>query len=365
MLKILFALIPLFLSIQDVHADVIEQIITLPMTVDYDSNPSLSTLNKQSVERATVTPRYKVTSGDGIKTMSADFALLISRSSNQRVSLNREDPSLSLAFQSELPNGSLTLNANYAQTSTRISELVDTGLVQVDGTTRSKSFNGNYSHAFSDKLDLSLNGGYSRVNYSGGSLTSYTLPSASVALNYSYNEFLVPFVQASFSHYQPVSIGDVSDSTTIVTGANWKVTDRFNLGFNIGVNQVSAKTDRSNQVGGMNLSYLTELSIITASLTRSVTPSGNGGFLESDQFQAGISRELTNKSAIGSDVSIRQTKGLTPSDFSQLSLFYRYDILPNWNMRLNAQLKELKNANNETASGSLVGFTVSYTTPSF
>lgn len=366
MLKTLSACLLFFLTVQTAVADVVEQVVMLPVTLEHDSNRTLSVSNKQPVTRTTTTPKYKVTSGDGVKEMSADISLSIERSSDQKISIDREDPSLTLAWKTLLPYGVLSLNARYDEASTLVSELTDTGLVQTDGTRRSQSYNVSYSHSISDKLNASVNGGYSRVNYSGGTLTNYQLPSASLALNYQYSEVLEPYIQASLSHYQPDNNQQpTSDSMSAVLGANWALSDRLTSEFSAGLNRVSAeKTDTGFQ-GAFKLKYLAELTTATVSIARSTTSSGNGGFIDSDQLQASITRDLTSKSAVGADVSFRQTKGLNKTDLYVLNLFYRYEVSPQWDMRVNTQFKQLKNANDQTANANVLGLAINYTMPNF
>jgi predicted porin len=224
------------------------------------------------------------------------------------------------------------------------------------------------------------------VSYSGGSssgesLTDYTLPSASVAVNYQYSEVLTPFVQASFSRYQPDDNEPTQDYMSVVSGAEWNVSDRFNLKFSVGVNQVNSTNKDTSMQGAVSLNYLTERTTTAASLSHAMTPTGDGGFRETDRLQVGIVRELTNRSAVGSDISITQSEELSNLDGNQvsnsdssqifsddyyaLSLFYRYEILPKWNMRLYAQYDEQKSEGEETANRNLLGITVTYTNPNF
>lgn len=365
MLKNFLVCLSLLFAMQEASADVIEQAISLPVAVEYDSNPLLTSANERSVTRTIATPRYKVTAGDGVKEMSADFTFSIERSSNQSVRLDRDDPSLTLSWKTDLPLGSLSFMASYDQTSILESELQETGLIQSEGTRRNQNINASYSHFLTDKLSLSLNGGYRQVRYSGGNQIDYQLPSASVAVNYQYNEVLTPFVQASISRYQPDSNQPDTDYLSAIVGAAWQWTDRLDLSFNAGVNNVRAAQNDTGFQGEVKLKHLYERFVTTASLARAISPSGTGGFIESDALQAGVAYDLTNRSGLGSDLSIRKNKGANKSEFNQLNLFYRYAITPEWDMRVNTQFKYRKDASDNTANGKVLGFTVNYINPKF
>lgn len=365
MLKTLFAGSLIFFAAQNVLADVIEQVVSVPVGISQDTNPTLSATNKRSVMITTATPRYKVTSTNPLQELSADLAMQIERSSDQSVRINRDDPSLALGWKKELPKGLLNLGAKYDQTSTRVSELTETGLVQQDGSRRNQSLGASYTHLLSDRLNLSVNGNYTRVKYSGGTLDNYTLPAAAFALNYQYSETLVSYIQTSFSQYQPEGRGQNSEYTTLVGGAQWDWSDRLNLNFNLGVNQIKAAQNDMGLETALKLKYLLLRGNVSAGFSRASTASGNGGFIEADQLQASINYDLSDRSGVGSDISLRQNKGPNKSEYYQLGVFYRYEITPQWNLRLNAQYKENKNTSNQSASGNVVGITINYITPTF
>ncbi|MDP3088425.1 MAG: hypothetical protein Q8M99_09615 [Methylotenera sp.] len=355
---------------QEASADVIEQTVSLPMAVEYDTNATLVNSNARSVTRSITTPRYKLISGNGISEMSADFAFSIERSSDQSVRLDRDDPSLALLWRTEFPRGSMSLRASYDQTSILVSELADTGLVQAEGTRRNQNLNASYSHFLTDRLALSLNGGYTQVRYSGGTLVNSQQPSVSTMLDYQYSDVLKPFFQVSFSKFQPDNQqpGNQqpdSDYLAAVAGAVWQWSDRLDLTFNAGMNRIKAGQNDTGFQGEFRLKHLYERYLTTVGLARSIAPSGIGGFIESDTLQAGVAYDLTGRSGLGSDFAIRKVNGLDKSEFSQLNLFYRYSINPEWDMRVNTQFRSRTDAFDNTATGKLLGFTLNYVNPKF
>lgn len=365
MLKILLVCLSLIFAMQEVSADVREQAVSMPVTFEHDNNPTLVDSNNRPVTRTIATPRYKITSGDGVNEMSADFALSIERSSDQSVRLNREDPSLALVWKTDLPLGSFRLGANYDETSILTSELAETGLIRSEGSRRNQNLNASYSHFLTDRLSLSLNGGYTRVRYSGGNQTNYQLPSASASLNYQYSEVLTPFIQTSISRYQPDNHQPSTDYLSMTTGAAWQLSDRLDLTFNAGINNVKAVQNDTGFQGEIRLKHVYERFVTTAGLARAISPSGTGGFIESDTLQAGIAYDFTNRSGFGSDLSLRQNNGTNKSEYNQLNLYYRYSITPEWDMRVNTQFKYRKDASDNSANAEVLGFTVNYANPKF
>lgn len=365
MLKTLLVCLSLLFAMQEVSADVIEQTASMPTTFEHDSNPTLANTNKRPVNRIIATPRYKIISSDGVKEMSADLALSIERSSDQRARLDREDPSMALAWKTDLPRGLLKLGASYYQTSILTSELAENGLIQSEGSRRNQNFNAEYTHFLTDRLSMSLNAGYSHVRYSGGEQVNYQLPSASATFNYQYNEVFTPFIQAAASRYQPDSNQPDTDYLSMTAGGTWQLSNRLDLTFNAGLNNIrAAQTDRGFQ-GEFRLKHVYERFVTTAGLARAISPSGTGGFIESDTLQAGIAYDLTNRSGIGSDFSARRNYGTNKSEYDQLNLFYRYEVTPEWDMRVNTQFRYRKDAADQTTNAKLLGLTLNYVHPKF
>lgn len=368
MRKKIYACIFPFVMIQNVHADVILQGMSVPMTLEYNSNFALSSSNPQSAYRSIVNPKYQVSSGDGVNEIGADLAFYIARSSNQKVSVNREDPSLSMHWQTESPLGVLNLNASYVKTSTRIAELTNSGTVQADGSTHTKKLAASYNRLLSDKFNLALNGSYTKVDYSGGSLSAYKLPAISTQLNYSYSELIQPFVQFSASDYQSDSQinNQVSNQSansrfmSIVGGAKWQLSDRLNVNFNFGFNQVHATTNNAGTQGELGVTYLYPLAILTANASRKVSASGLGGFVETDQLDAGVTHELTSRSNLGYNLTMRKAHGINQSTLNQVNVTYRYELTPSWNTSIYAGVKSFENANSEHANARILGITLNY-----
>ncbi len=365
MLRTLPVCLALLFASQGVSAGVIEQELSMPVTIEHDSNPTLSNLNKQSVTRTIATPRYKITSGDGVKEMSANLALSIERTSDQTVRPDREDPSISLKWKTDLPLGVLSAGANYDETSILTSELAETGLIQTEGTRRNQALNAGYMHLLSDRLNMSFNSGYTRVMYSGGTQTNYRLPSASAILNYQYSEVLSPFVQVSFSRYLPDDRQPSTDYLSVTTGAAWQWSARTDLTFNVGINSIKSQQNDTGFQGEVKLKHAYERFTTTAGLARTISPSGNGGFIESDSLQAGIMYGLSNRSGVGSDVLFRKNNGRNKSEYDQFNLFYQYEITPQWDMRVNTQFKYRKDEADSSANAKVFGFTVNYIHPKF
>ena len=77
------------------QALVILQKATIPFDTQYDSNPTLSS-NKQSIWRYTVTPTYSLAAVEGQNRWYTNVGLSVQRSSDKKVSQDRQDPNLDI-----------------------------------------------------------------------------------------------------------------------------------------------------------------------------------------------------------------------------------------------------------------------------
>ena len=348
------------LIIHEGNADLIHKSVSIPATVEYDDNFSLSVPKSESIYRFISNPQYQISSGDGVSEIGADFALLISRSSKKYISANREDPSLSVHWQTETPNGTFKLNTSYAKSSTRVSELVNSGTVQNDGSTSTKKITGSYQYLLSDRLRLGLDADYTKVDYSGTSLSSYKLPAVTASLNYDYSKLTTTFLRFSASDYQPSDYSANSLYLSAVGGAKYELTNRLNLIFEFGLNQISSKVKKDGYLGDISFTYQYPLALVSANISHTTDASGIGGFITLNQLKAGVLHEISPKSNLSFDISMVKTSGLKQTNLNQLSLSYKYELTPKWNVDLSTSIKQFKNGKNETANGHSIGLTLNY-----
>ena len=90
---------------------VTQQSLTLPITLEYDSNPRFSVTNEQSVRRYSLTPEYSFSVTQGIDEWFATAGLHLEQSSDQTISQDRTDPSLKIGWTHNYETGKFEVAA--------------------------------------------------------------------------------------------------------------------------------------------------------------------------------------------------------------------------------------------------------------
>ena len=189
--------------------------ISLPMTVELDSNPTLAPNNSSPrLQRTRIVPDYKLSGTFGIDQIGAGLALLVERSSDRIVSLPRQDPSLFLNWQRTTSTGEFGLSTKYQEASTSSSELNEAGLIVRDGTRKTQSLSGNWRSAISERSSLGASVDRTSVAYDSGTLTNYSNTSLSLNYNYLWSERIEPFFRISTSRYIPEGRMAISSNST-------------------------------------------------------------------------------------------------------------------------------------------------------
>jgi hypothetical protein len=338
---------------------------------DYDSNPTLSATAPESIWRFSASPSYTLSRNTGPDTLNARLGLAIERSSNERLSADRQDPTLSLAWTRELTTGSFGVSASYAEASTRVTEFQNNGLVTADGNKITQSLSLNWSRSLDERRTLSLSAGQTGVSYQGGTLTDYSTLSTSATLSDTWNERIAPYLRFSASHYVPDSGSTNSGSTNsdsfdLMAGVNLTRTDRLSLDMSAGFNQTVAQTDQSGWQGSFKLNYaLDDRSAVSFDLSRSVASSGIGGFTESDQLNAHWNTALSDQQNIGADLSWRKSQSAGTGDSRQISLWGSRSLNDLWSLRVQYLYKQSEGNGLADATGSVLTLSLSYAHPDF
>jgi opacity protein-like surface antigen len=129
----------------------------------------------------------------------------------------------------------------------------------------------------------------------------------------------------------------------------------------VGVNRISSAG--SGWIGNASLNYvIDEKSSLVGTISRNVTPTGLGGFLEIDNFGLNYLYDINQKNHLGADANWSITRDVNNSNFKRLGTFYAYDISEDWGIRTYAQYRTLQ-ATNVDADAYLIGISLSYNNP--
>lgn len=347
------------------HAEalVVLQQVSVPMGVEYDTNPRMSSTDKQSIWRYIATPRYSIATVADRNRWYSDVSLRLERSSDKKISSDREDPNVVVGWERESERDRFSLIGRYNKASTRVSEFDETGLVVNDASSSTRTVDANWSRSLTEKLNFSLGGQYLKTSYSGGNFTDFSTKSLDTVLMYEWNERVRPIIQVGLTDFKAdgQERGNIKSQNYLV-GVHVDVNPQLNISANAGINHVS--TAGNARIANTNFNYLGERYSLRGSLERSVSASSIGNFQESDRLSLGYNYDLSDRSRLGVDFSWRKNNSLNDSETKQLSGFYSRDLTEFWQMKLLLQTKNLKSAN-RIANGNVAGITFTYNIPEF
>lgn len=349
------------------NAQVWHSAVSVPTTVEHDSNPLLSVDNKTAVTRTIVAPNYKLIGTFGRDELRAGFGLNLERSSDSSIIADREDPNLQFAWQRETETGGFGLNSRYSETSTLSDEVEQTGVVAADGTQKTYALGGNWSSAVSERSTLASNIEYQRVKYDIDTLTSYDDISTSLSWNHAWSERIEPFISFALSRYEPQDspLATSSNSYSPSAGLQLKISERLEGSVHAGVNTTSDSEGGPSAQGGVDLRYEGERFDLSFDAGRSTVSSGDGGFREVSSLSGAWSYAINEISRAGLNASWQDSKGETPNTTQNFAAWASQELSPFWVARLSLMHKQRQQDGLSEATANVLGLTLTYSHPDF
>lgn len=334
--------------------------VSVPVTYETDSNPTLAAQGSETLRRMKVAPSFKLTGSFDVDDLWANASLLVERSSNRSVSLPRRDPGLQVGWRHLLAAGEYGLVANYREASTRVAELEETGLITRDGTRRTRSIGANWRMATSERGTAAATADYSSVDDDGATGAGSRNTSVNLSYTYALSDRFEPFLRVMASHYVPANAGVTSDNTSVTAGAQIKGSDNLEWTVQGGPSRVSAAASATRWQGSLALRHAGIRHAATLEVGRSVSATGTSGFVESDRLRGSFTYTVGEHTHTGLDVSRARTKGLAANTMDQLSIWASHDLSQYWNARVNIIHKQRRQAGLDAASADMVGLTLIY-----
>ena len=344
------------------------QSISLPTTLEYDSNLPLSSTNKQGVSRLIAVPAYSLIGTYGVDELKAGLGLHVERSSDLRVSMNREDPNLLLGWRRLTETGEFSLTTTNDEVSSRAAELQDTGGITTDSTRKTASLKGGWRSAVTELSTLTANADYTTVSYDTGTQPNYTNLAADITWGYAWSERMEPFLRFSVSHYDPentTATVATSDYYTATAGVKVKASEHMEWTVQGGPGKVVARTTDTGWQGSFDMRYLGDRYDAGFNVGRSVAVSGDGGFVATDRVTGAFSYAIGERSRAGFTASWQDTKGNSPNTMQQLGAWASHELSPFWHARLYYQHKLRSQNGQPDASGDVLGATLVYSPQGF
>jgi hypothetical protein len=348
------------LCIESGWADSWQQALTSRIATEYDTNPIMSPAYPGGVWRALFEPSYAITGKTGENEITAGLALQLVRSSDKTLSPSQDNPSVFLNWLRPSEAGEFGISSRYAQVATRDAGGVDaTGLVPASSTSKIRSLSGRWSKELSERSTLSADAAYSGVNYNGGAYSDYSTRSGGLKISYVSSEQITSFCSVTGNKYVPANGGasgslPESTLTEATLGLNWKV-EYMDWTMQAGKSRVSG--GKSGNQGSVVAHYTGQQTQLTMNAGRTVTPSGLGGFVKSDQVGGSLSYALSEYSNTGIDLGRQKSIFSTNSSSTSTSsgVWIDRDLTATWKVRTYCQHRTVKGGGNQSVSSNLVG----------
>jgi hypothetical protein len=297
------------------------------------------------------------------------LGLHVERSSDQRVSMNREDPNLLLGWRRLTETGEFSLTTTYDQVSSRAAELQNTGGITTDSTQTAAALRGLWRTAVTELSTLTADADYKTVSYATCTQTNYNNLAAGIKWDYVWSERIDPFLRFSVSHYVPdkstVTGGGTSDYYTVTGGVKVKASEHLEWTAQGGPGRVVARVTDTGWQGSFAMQYRGDRYDAALNIGRSVTVSGDGGFVASDQASGSVGYAINERSSAGLSASWQDTKGQTPNTMQHLGAWASHELSPFLYARLDYRHKLRTQNGQPDASGDVLGVTLIYSPPGF
>jgi hypothetical protein len=351
-----------------VYAATWQSAITVPSTVEYDSNPTLATSGEKGVTRTIIAPDANLVATSDQDEFLFGLGLYVVRSSDTSIVTDREDPRLRLGWQRETETGAFGLTARYEESSTLSSTVQETGVVVPDGTQKKTSLEGNWRTALSERSTLTNDIEYSHVTYDIDSLTNYDELSNRLGYTYAWSERMELFTRLGVKRYKPDSgstLAESSNSYTPDIGLNYQFSEQLRGTVYVGVNEESNANSGPSAQGGLNLNYSGERVDAGIDASRNTIASGDGGFVEVDGVSGIWSYAIDETRRAGVTASWQDSKGQTPNTLISYGAWFSQELSPFWMARLSYTYKQRQQDGLPDATANVVGLTLTYSYPGF
>lgn len=350
----------------------VQQSLIIPLSIESESNPTLSLTDEKSVTRTSLTPRYSILSNDVTNPWFANLNVRVIRSSDQTIIQDRDDPSIDIGWTHNFATGQFAVTGLSSVQSTRVSEFTDSGLVSGDNTRNTRSGSINWSNSLNDRSSLSLGSDVTSVTFDGlvtTGLVNFRNEAVNVRLNSTISEKLNAFASVSSSRFLPENNGGNEATTNAFNlGFTWNVSEQFNLNTSAGLNETKYKDntlpEEKSWQGNIAMQYSTARSTSQLNLLRRQSPSSSGSLNETNQITLGWAYSLSEKESILLDANWRQNLTINKTKTSQFSAKYTRQISLSWDFSLSVEHRLQESVLGDASNNSIMT-SIDYKLPDF
>ena len=348
-------------------ASPLQQSFSLDASTEYDSNPALTATNPQGVWVSTISPHYQVRWVEDKNEWMVEARVDVSRSSNQALRIDGEDPTLGAGWTHSYDRGSVGITAGYNEQSSSSTETDDPNSGSSNDTRTQQSVGAQWTHSVNELTEVSVQAAYETNRYQGSTggtstYTDYDNATAIVRIERLLSERNSVYTTVTRSRYIPKG-GTGSTQDVALVGFKSELTPSVNLDANIGVAYVDTTKEKAIN-GSVVLTHEGERTNSSVSFTRSSSASGSAGFTESDQLAAAVTYEIDERTRAGVEANASKTYSTTTSSSSSIRVLLEREVYEDISIETAYQYNQQETTTSD-ADGSVWTMSVSYDIPEF
>jgi len=336
---------------------------SIMVSTEYETNPAMDPAYQTGIWRSVLAPSYVLKRMGGVNALNAGVALQIARSSNKSLSQDRNDPNAFLDWNRQSDTGNFGISAKYTETSTRISEVSNSGPQLADSTRVSRTMSGSWNKAVSERSTFSANGTYEGVSYASGAYTNYATRSGNMMYQYDLSERNKPYINILYSDYEPEDGSLASHNANVAFGLNWQATENLGGTVQVGKSKVSG-TGMGTQ-GMASVQYAGQRTGLALNMSRQVSASGLGGFVTVDQANGNWTYDLNELNKFGINLRWQRNHYVDEAINSNTGVWLQHDINSFWGARTYYLHRSSHQAGFGSAASDTLGISLVYTKADF
>ena len=268
----------------------------------YNDNVNLSVDDPQASAKLSLVPRVLAKRETERSTFDLDLAVRFEFYSNSDAAQDRDDPSLTAAYQYEFERSSVGLAGSASRQSTRVSEFEDTGRVNLDASRDELGLDAFWHYQLDDLTLIITEGTVRDVSYTTDQLTNFSSHGANVQVLREVSPRLGVFGGLDALFFNPEGEDTVnSESYALRAGGAYQISENLGVTLSIGefLVQRQGLGSENDWLGRIELNYAGYRTRFRAGAERSVDPSSAGQLRTRDTVQLGLNRDLTERHSVG------------------------------------------------------------------
>lgn len=357
----------LLLSFNAFAAVVVDHNLSLDVGTDYHSNIQLLDDSiKESAYIYRAVPEYRMSALDASNEWYGVLGIVLQRSSNSALVRDRENPYARLGWKRQLENGLFSIEGQYIEESTRLSQFGTTNAVTQDSDSKAKILDALWEHRLSEKLGLELGANYQRYDFSGeAGFVDYNVYSLSSKLAYARSEFFTPYTIVRVNRFmtdggglQRLPAADFKYQDVLV-GAEVQWSPKLSFDAQTGITRISS-LDQDEWVGLIEGEYLGPRYTVSGNIRHDIAPTSQGIIVKRDQLGLGYLYNLTERS----NWSVQLTLARTSQNIDAQSILgvYQRELTAYWTVRGQAGYRNIKSSGTPSRDDKTVGIYFVYQT---